>query len=47
MYPSKGYLVSFGNDCWHCADAPSCSKYGELTNPEEEKQDKEEEEWKF
>lgn len=28
-----GSVVSFGNDCMHCNDSFSCSKYYELTNP--------------
>lgn len=29
----SGSIVSFGNDCMHCNDSLSCSKYYELTNP--------------
>lgn len=33
LCPMKGNIVSFGNDCSHCNDSPSCGKYAELTNP--------------
>ena len=32
--PMKGFVVPFGNDCMHCDDWETCTKYGELTRPE-------------